>query len=1107
MDQAQFVNADCSRSESGVSHIATTRRQQVGDYFTGAHRELSNFFIKSVVVVQKFISDRQAEITTAATRAFTWARTAIASALPAAQALVAQTRTRINQVVERVKTSVQKKVEGITGQIIDLIDSIPFPDIPGIGRIRSQAVSLLSRAAGVVNRALSGLLGLLQSALDTALGLIDSLLGMIAQAIDTALSFVSAAIVRVIQMIAAALNQAVLIIGSTLSRAVLAVVVPLLNLIERLIIRVIGTAEQGALGLLRTNREQNLSSLADAVTPQAPPPGVLAASEASQIAVMQQLGRGAAENNRRIVQTFAFVMGGAMALVIRTVVSTVARIFAAISLALAAIMRAVVTLIRLAIQILTQVVQAYIDFIRELMRSLTTWLDGLVDEVRSWVEGGVGRFIEFAEDVLRRIGRFVVSFVRNLISGRSVSDSLRDALGEFRGARYIPSLYRGPLPLPPGVVIGIILAIFAALVGLFGGTVIIVGGSVIIFIFGAVYTIPVAVAVIIVLVVIAIVLLLLWLIYRWLTKPKLPPGKRVIFVTPSVLELGVGGRFITSTATISPGMPPRPPLTWTINPGGTAPAGVSVTGSGLRVGVQAVHPPHGTIVGGKPITVRAALTANPADFADSAPVMMVQVVRATYTAAPPLAPVKSFIPGVPPPNSAEPNRDGIGGNAAAVNATTAPAARPIAVAFRRSLGASLAGTTITPGSDTGDIGLRISDTATGARLDETQPSTAGPAALMADMTVNAVPTSVTALAFVGRDAAGPYSARNKITFGPSDALHLPLTRIVGELITNGGDDFKVPPPNPAQGGFNPVFNRNLAVPADRWTDRLVAPAGLQIVGTTRPAFDVNRFVGPGVPHLPRRLIYRQRFQYSSWQGAGTVISTTLADGQHIKTLAGAPPAAFVFKIEHRFGGIASTPPAERYVGPPLILLSNVVATPTAPGARALAADGAATANLGVTSSVPGRTVNWSVLNGDIAITAGNPAVLPATATLRAGVTTGNFGVRAADTVFANRQVDARIGVVSVAFRNMLATPNPVPSGTASATVTVNADPGGRTVNWTVNAAAAARGVTVTPATTGPGAPPMSVTVTRPAGFTGSVTVTAADSVVPARVGRLRVVFR
>lgn len=1106
MDQAQFIDNDSMRSESEISRIAATRRAQVKGFFAGARGGLSSFFTNAVVTVQKFISDRQAEVMAAVTSAFTWIRTAIAGALLAAQALITLTRARIGQLVQRLKTSLQTRVKSITGQITGLIDSIPFPDLPGIGWIRSQAVNLLSRAASFVNRALGGLFELIQSALDTALRLVDSFLGLLARALDAALALVSAAILRIVQMIGAALNRAAAIISSTLRRALFAMIVPVLNLVERLIIGVIGGAEQGAQGLVRTNREQYLSSLADSLTPKAPPPGARAVSEASQIAVMRELARDASVNNRRIVQTFAFVMGGAILKIISTITSVVARIFAAVSAALAAIVRAIVTLVRLAIQILTQAVQAYIEFIRELIRSLTTWLDGVAEEIRSWMDGGIDRFIEFARDALSRIGRFAARFVRNLILGRSVAESLEDALGEFKGARYIPSFKPPPLP-PPGVVIGIILLIFVALVGLVGGTVIIVGGTVIIIIGGATYVIPVAVAVAIVLVLLAIVGLLVWLLYRWITKPKPPPGKRVIFVTPAVLELGVGGRDIGSTATIAPGTPARPPLTWTINPGGAVPAGVSILGSGRIVKVRAGHPPPPTVTGGAPITVRAALTANPADFADSAPVMIVQVVSATYAAAPPLAPVPSLGPGIPPPNTAEPNRDTIAGNTAVVNAVTAPTGRPNLVTLRRPLGATVSGTTITPGSNTGDIKLRITDTATRARLDETKPATAGPAALMAELTINAVPLRVKSLA--GSGALGPYGVLNTINFTPSDTEHPPLQRIVGELITNGGDDFNVEPPNtfpPPPIGFNPTFNLRLAVPADSWGDQLVTDPAALNVADRLPAIDVNRFVGPRVPSLPRRLIYRQRFQYSSWRGAGTVISKTIDDGQHIRSLIG-KPGAFKFRTEHRFPAGAAPVHNEAYIGNDLIVFSNVVATPTAAGATALAADGAATANLTVASNVAGRTVNWSVRSGGIAIIAGNPAVLPAPATLRAGVRTGTFGVRAADTIFPNRLVDGSVGVVAVALRNMRAAPNPVPSGTATSTVSLNANPGGRTVNWGVDAAAAAAGVTVTPNVTGPGVPGMSVVVTRPAGFTGTVTVTATDSVLGARTNNVRVRFK
>lgn len=568
-------------------------------------------------------------------------------------------------------------------------------------------------------------------------------------------------------------------------------------------------------------------------------------------------------------------------------------------------------------------------------------------------------------------------------------------------------------------------------------------------------------------------------------------------VVTSAAELGVGGTDITATATVA-GAGTR--LDWTINPGGAAPAGVTVIGSGRRVRIRAAQPGGGTVVGGTPVVIRAQVSGSPADFFDAPAVNLVQVVSATYAAAPPLVAVPSLIPGAPPANSAEPNRDGINGNTAVVNPITAPAGRGITVAFRRSLGARLAGLTITPGSRTGDIGLRITENVTRARLDETEPSAAGPAALMADVTVNAVPTRVSALA--GAGALGPYGVLNSITFASSDAQHPPLTRIVGELITNGGDGFNVPPPN---GAFNPAFLPALAVPANTWNDQLITPSGILNAADGLSAIDVNRFVGPGVPRLPRRLIYRQRFQYASWQGGGGVVSNTIAGGRHIRSLIGSPPAAFQFRTEHRFGGVAAPVNNEPYVGNPLIILSGVAAAPTAAGATDLAADGAATANLTVASTVAGRTVNWSILSGDTAITAGNPAVLPAPATLQAGLRAGSFRVRAADSVFPNRRVDGRVRVAAVRLRNLGAAPGRVPAGTLATNVGVNAEPGGRTVNWAVDAAAAAAGVVVAPAVTGPGLA-MNVTVTRPVGFTGRVTVTATDSILAARTGTARIRF-
>ncbi|MDT7604489.1 MAG: hypothetical protein QOF61_2486, partial [Acidobacteriota bacterium] len=867
------------------------------------------------------------------------------------------------------------------------------------------------------------------------------------------------------------------------------IIFPILNVVEGLIVRLLDAAAGAALALLRANRNEFLDALADSVTPSRSATG-RAESAASSTTAIQQMGREAILNNRLIVLTFDVVTGGSLASLFQLIAAAAARVLAAISSLVAQALRAIAEAVLAVIQGFFRMAQAAGRFASDLLRELGAGISGLGQYVMSLVGRGGAQLVGFATGGLSRLRGFVTTFVRSLISGGGIRASVREALGEFRLTE----------TFAPGYVISPVFAPAFA-----GPPIQIIGGLLIILIAGLTIVVPVWVAVLVLVLLLILIIIIIWLIWRWLRRPK-PKPKRVISVTPSAAELGVGGRDMNSAATIAPGTPPVPPLVWTINPGATPPAGTSIIGTGQTVVVRAAHPSHGTVVGGMRVVVRAALASDPADFADSTGVMLIQVLTADYTAAPALIAVPSAIPGTPPPNTAEPNRDGITGNTATVNTTTAPAGRPVAVTVRSPLaGTTIAGTTVTPGAATGDVGLRIADTATDARLDETRPPTSGPAARMADLTVNAVATDVRSLAFQGRDAAGPYSARNRINYVESDTLHTPLTRIVGELIGNVADDFNLPAPN---GNFNPTnFRLDLAVPANSWVDRLVAGRNVNSLDGRR-AFDVNRFIGLGAPGLPRRLVYSQRFRYSAWHGAGTVTSAPFADGQHVKLLRGTPPSSFDFKIEHHFVGVTpSTPPPEPYAGPPLIVLSNIVLTPDAPGATALAADGVATGQLGVALSVAGRTVLWSVLSGDIAITGGNPATPPATATLKAGLRTGNFDVRVADNIYGNRQVDGKVGVVAVALRNMRATPNPVPSGTNSASVSLDANPGGRTVNWSVDPAAAAAGVTVTPATTGPGAPAMSATVTRPAGFTGSVVVTAVDSVLAAQTSRVRIIFR
>ena len=316
-----------------------------------------------------------------------------------------------------------------------------------------------------------------------------------------------------------------------------------------------------------------------------------------------------------------------------------------------------------------------------------------------------------------------------------------------------------------------------------------------------------------------------------------PAPPRVNLVTPSVLELGVGGRDITATATIAPGVPADPPITWTINPGGAVPAGVSTIGTGRRVRVRAAQPGPPTVVGGTPITLRAALTGTPGDFADSAPIMLVQVTQLAYGPLPPLGPIPSLVPGVPPPNTGEPNRDGITGNTVVVAPTVLPGGRPPpTITFRRSLGATVAGLAITPGSKTGNLQLRVTDVATGARFDETTPSIAGGAPLMADFTINSVPTRVNALAVVG--PLGPYGMLSQFGWAASDASGAG-GRIIGEMMSLRENTLGLQLAGPggwnAPIGFNSgVPNLGLAVPANAWQDQVTAgAAGLTPQATRR----------------------------------------------------------------------------------------------------------------------------------------------------------------------------------------------------------------------------------------------------------------------------------
>jgi hypothetical protein len=154
--------------------------------------------------------------------------------------------------------------------------------------------------------------------------------------------------------------------------------------------------------------------------------------------------------------------------------------------------------------------------------------------------------------------------------------------------------------------------------------------------------------------------------------------------------------------------------------------------------------------------------------------------------------------------------------------------------------------------------------------------------------------------------------------------------------------------------------------------------------------------------------------------------------------------------------------------------------------------------------VPGRQVNWSLVGAgaDVVFTIpaapATPLAVNAVARVRAGVAAGARAIRAADTVFANRQVDGTVNVVAVALNLVSPLMQTIAAGVRNATIDLMAEPGGRRINWTVDATSFAAGVRVSSSSpSGAAAPDRRAVVRRPAAFIGTVTVTAVDSVLPA----------
>jgi hypothetical protein len=270
--------------------------------------------------------------------------------------------------------------------------------------------------------------------------------------------------------------------------------------------------------------------------------------------------------------------------------------------------------------------------------------------------------------------------------------------------------------------------------------------------------------------------------------------------------------------------------------------------------------------------------------------------------------------------------------------------------------------------------------------------------------------------------------------------------------------------------------------------------------------DINRFTGKNPPGGPLPAVWQLRQGFHAFGWSGVRAPGEFDNGLHIRSLIRVG-ANFFFRTEHRFPGASVVAPLNPYAAVnPLITFTGIAGAANAPAAAGgIAADGVATGNATVVSSVPGRTVIWSIVSGPIAVP-NTPTAVATPAVIQAGLVAGNFPVKVVDQAFPNREGTGNIRIVPVRLSGLAAAPAPVPAGTNTTNLTLNAAPGGRTVNWTVDATAAAAGVTVVGVAA---AAPVATTavLTRPAGFTGTVTVTATDSVLANKTTSLRVRFQ
>ena len=219
--------------------------------------------------------------------------------------------------------------------------------------------------------------------------------------------------------------------------------------------------------------------------------------------------------------------------------------------------------------------------------------------------------------------------------------------------------------------------------------------------------------------------------------------------------------------------------------------------------------------------------------------------------------------------------------------------------------------------------------------------------------------------------------------------------MIGETITAGGSDaFGITAVINAPGGPNPAPIPALSAPANGWFDQLT---------TGQAGVDVNQFTGKNPPGGPLPAVWqlRQGFHAFGWDGVRAARRVRQRLPHPV-----ADPGGRELLLPYRaqVPGASVVAPLNPYAAVnPLITFTGIAGAANTPAAAGgIAADGVATGNATVVSSVAGRNVIWSIVSGPISVP-NAPIAVATPAVVQAGLVAGNFPVKVVDQAFPNRE--------------------------------------------------------------------------------------------------------